>query len=397
MKILYPLSYFPPMPGAAAINTSRIIEFLVKLGHKVMVLALGKKGKDHNTECSNIVFNSPNIELFRATSFINYPFNLIFSHYENVIKFLMKLKSRFSPDLIISQYHAFHLASVAGNYISKKLDLPHIIRSHDIFFNQENLSMLYRIFGSIIYPKLFNTILKCDIFYVVCSELRDYLFQFKRFSNVDIRIHHNGIDTNRFFPVKNQDELKNKYGCDKIIIFSGSLVPDIGLQDFVPILPEILKDNKDIHVIFLGDGSCKVYIDKYFREKKIKKQVHLLGQKQHDKIPFYINNSDIGIGRITHKKIWKYSIPVKCLEYMACKKPFISTPISDDLIKNEEVGIILKRNFTKKDVINKFLMLIEDTNLQKKLGENGFKKIQKEFCWKDIMERFNKDIENLQK
>ena len=82
---------------------------------------------------------------------------------------------------------------------------------------------------------------------------------------------------------------------------------------------------------------------------------------------------------------------------MACKKPFISTPISNDVIKGEEVGIILKRNFKKEDLVNSFLMLIEDKNLQKKLGENGFKKIQKEFRWEDIMIKFNKDLIKFQK
>ncbi|MFX1500371.1 MAG: glycosyltransferase family 4 protein [Promethearchaeota archaeon] len=396
MKILYPLSYYPPMPGAAAINSSKIIEFLVTYGHKVMVLALGKKGEDHDYDYSNKLYNSPDVELIRASSYTSYPLNLIISHYENAAKFLIKLKSRFTPDLIISQYHAFHFASVAGSYIAKKLDVPHIIRSHDIFFNQENLSLFYKIFWSIVFPKISNSITKCNIFYVVCSELRDYLLQFKKFAKLDIRIHHNGIDSNRFFPISKQDELKSKFGCETILIFSGSLVPDIGLQDFVPILPEILKEDKETHIIFLGGGSCKDYINRYFKEKKIRKQIHLIGQKKHEKIPYYINNSDIGIGRITHKKAWKYSIPVKCLEYMACKKPFISTPISDDIIKNEEVGIILKRNFKRKDLIDSFIALIEDKNLQKRLGENGYKKIQREFFWSDIMERFNKDIENFQ-
>ncbi len=392
MKILYLLSYFPPSTGAAAINTFKIVEFLLKYGHRVMILSPGNMGKNYNISYTRRVKSTPNFKWYSSSRLIKYPFNMILSHYENSLRFLIKLKSTFSPDIIISQYHAFHYASVAGSYLSKKLKIPHIIRSHDIFFTQENLTLPFRIFNSIFYPKIFNSISKCNNFYTVCSELKDYLAQFKKFRKVNFKVHHNGIDTKKFYPMKSQDELKEKFGCDQILIFSGSLIPGIGLHDFVPILPAILKEYKEIHLLFLGDGSLKKYITSFAKKKNINKRIHILGQKDHSEIPYYINNSDIGIGRITHKKIWKSSIPVKCLEYMACKKPFISTPISDDIIKNEDVGIILKRNFTRKDMIGKFLMLIEDKNLQKKLGVNGFRKIQKEYRWENIMESFNKDL-----
>ena len=88
-------------------------------------------------------------------------------------------------------------------------------------------------------------------------------------------------------------------------------------------------------------------------------------------------------------------IPVKCLEYMACKKPFITTPVSQDIIKNNDVGILLKRNFNKTELIDKLNMLIEDKRLRIKLGEKGVKKIHQNFKWDDIMNNFNEDLEKV--
>lgn len=87
-------------------------------------------------------------------------------------------------------------------------------------------------------------------------------------------------------------------------------------------------------------------------------------------------------------------IPVKCLEYMSCGKPFITAPLSKDLIKNDDVGLVLKRNFTKDDIISKINSLIEDKSLRKKLGDNGLKKIYKSFRWVDLMSKFNNEILN---
>ena len=88
-------------------------------------------------------------------------------------------------------------------------------------------------------------------------------------------------------------------------------------------------------------------------------------------------------------------IPVKCLEYMACKKSFITTPVSQDVIKNNDVGLILKKDFSDEALINKLNMLIEDKNLREKLGETGLKKIHKLFRWEKLMNNFNDDLEKI--
>ena len=77
---------------------------------------------------------------------------------------------------------------------------------------------------------------------------------------------------------------------------------------------------------------------------------------------------------------------------MACKKTYITAPCSKDLIKNNDVGVVLKRNFTEKDIINSLNLLIEDKSLRRQLGEKGLKKINQKFRWEDLMTNFNKDL-----
>ena len=88
-------------------------------------------------------------------------------------------------------------------------------------------------------------------------------------------------------------------------------------------------------------------------------------------------------------------IPVKCLEYMACKKPFLTTPLSQDIIKNNDVGLLIKRDFNNTEIKDKFIMLIEDKSLRMKLGNNGFNKVNKNFNWNNIMKNFNDEIKNM--
>jgi len=392
MKILYIVNYFPPSTGAAALNSLKITKSLIEYGHDVLVLAPGDMGSTLNLKISEALKETPNLKIKSSNKLIKSPLSWIFSHLENMSKFLLKIKHDFVPDIILSQYHPFHYASVIGGYISKFLKIPHIVRSHDIFIDLASHSLPYNIYVSTNYPLIYRSILNCEIFYVTTTEMVKHFSQYKRLKEVKFKVHHNGIDINQFYPFKDQEDLKDKYGCEIIISFIGLMTYDIGVHNFIQVFPEVIKSFKDTHLILIGGGKYQEHILNLIKKLELNKNVHFLGLKPHEQIPYYINNSDIGIGRITPKKMWRYMIPVKCLEYMACKKPYITTPVSQDIIKNSDVGLILKRNFTKKDLIEKIIMLIEDRNLRKKLGDAGYLKIHKNFKWENLMKDFNSDL-----
>ncbi|MHA1292372.1 MAG: glycosyltransferase [Promethearchaeota archaeon] len=395
MNILYIVNYFPPSTGAAALNSLKIAEYLTNYNHNIQILAPGDMGEHFKLKGFKEFDDSKKIKVLYSSRLIRHPLNLIFSHLENFIRFFVKIKKSFKPDVILTQYHAFHYASVVGAQLSKILEIPHVVRSHDIFIDLESHSIPYRLYNLATYPQIYRSIKKSNIFYVTTSEMIRYFQKFKKLKGVNFKVHHNGIDIKQFYPSNKQEVLKEKYGCNTIISFIGLMTEDIGVHNFIKILPEFLRNHTDTHIILIGGGLYKEYILNLIKKLDLNKQIHFLGLKPHKEIPFYINNSDIGLGRITHKKMWRYMIPVKCLEYMACKKTFITSPISHDIIEKNDVGILLKRDFTDKDLINSLNILIEDKLYRNKLGENGFKKIHREFRWEKLMSEFNRDIKDL--
>ena len=173
---------------------------------------------------------------------------------------IIKMRKSFSPDLILSQYHAYHYASVVGGYLSKFLKIPHVIRSHDIFLDLKSQSAFYKLYILANYPQIYRSILKSNRFYVTTSEMVQYFQNFKKMRDVDFKVHHNGIDTQQFYPYKNQDELKEKYSCENIILFMGLMSEDIGVHNLIKAFPGIIRHNKDTHMILLGDGPYRNYI-----------------------------------------------------------------------------------------------------------------------------------------
>jgi len=160
-------------------------------------------------------------------------------------------------------------------------------------------------------------------------------------------------------------------------------------------LRNLLKINKNTHVLIIGEGPYKNEIVNYSKKHDFFEKIHLLTPIPHIKMPYYVNNCDIGIGRLSRSNLFKYIIPVKCLEYSACKIPFITSSISSDLLSNDDVGIEIKNVNNPDFIANKLIQLIEDKTLRDRLGNNGLKKIRDKYTWSDIMRKFIQEIEVL--
>ena len=51
-------------------------------------------------------------------------------------------------------------------------------------------------------------------------------------------------------------------------------------------------------------------------------------------------------------------MPTKCIEYMAYKKIFLTTPISKDVVNNNDTGIVIRSDFSEKELIDNLIILI---------------------------------------
>ena len=117
MDILYFVHGFPPSIGAGAINAYKITKYLAEFGHKVLVFSPGVFSRSSPYSNLNDI-KDLDIEVKYSSKLMKKPLHLVASHFENMAKYLIKFRANFKPDLILSQYSAFHYASVIGGYTS---------------------------------------------------------------------------------------------------------------------------------------------------------------------------------------------------------------------------------------------------------------------------------------
>jgi glycosyltransferase involved in cell wall biosynthesis len=100
---------------------------------------------------------------------------------------------------------------------------------------------------------------------------------------------------------------------------------------------------------------------------------------QHE-IPSYLSLANICIQPFETNYLTNCILPSKILEYFACKKPVLSTPLkgTKEYLPNEDYGIVYA---TSNEFVEKLSELIVDEKYLEELGENGYSYVTKNHDW----------------
>ena len=174
------------------------------------------------------------------------------------------------------------------------------------------------------------------------------------------------------------------------IIFAGN----IGMaQDVMSIVKAalILKDQLDIHFIFLGDGRSKPQLEQYVDENNLNQTVHFLGRFPLEAMKTFFTKADVLLVSLKDELIFNLTVPAKLQAYMCTKTPILG------MLNGEGAAIINEANCgfsanagdsegLAKEIIKLYEMSNEERNV---LGLNGFEYFEKNFT-------MNKCIDSLE-
>ncbi|HID25772.1 MAG TPA: glycosyltransferase [Thermoplasmata archaeon] len=130
----------------------------------------------------------------------------------------------------------------------------------------------------------------------------------------------------------------------------------------------------------------------------VEEQVNILPIVDYEKIPFYIQMSDVGVVPLPSDKTWcQVSAPLKTLEYLAMGKPIIATgiPFHRSIFEKGNCGILVDAN-TPETLAEAITSLYKKSREKiKAMGEIGREIVEKHYSWDNMafkVERFLKDI-----
>ncbi len=165
------------------------------------------------------------------------------------------------------------------------------------------------------------------------------------------------------------------------IIFAGNLGEAQSFDTILSAIDMLIKERINVHLIILGNGRKKNYIQSKIIELGIVNNVHLLGSFESNMMPAFFSCADALLVSLKKDLIFTLTIPSKIQSYLACGKPIIASLDGEGarIVKEANAGFVSNSEdvIGLKDAIRKLYFLsVED---QMELGKNARLYFEQEF------------------
>ena len=200
-----------------------------------------------------------------------------------------------------------------------------------------------------------------------------------------------GVDKKKIFVVSNTvdletfgkdpvlKEIKEKYKEKIVLLYTGYVTPERGLDTAVKGL-SFAKDNiKNIVLIIIGNGIEVTNLKKLADKFLISNYVEFIEWPGHDKLSTFYNIADICISPQPQCEFWDTTIPHKLFEYMSQSTPVLAanSKVIKRIISETNSGMIYKSGDPKDFADKVQKMLSSDIPF----GENGLKAVNEKYNW----------------
>ena len=201
---------------------------------------------------------------------------------------------------------------------------------------------------------------------------------------------YNGVDTDKFNPFINGDDIKKEFGIvsDEIVIgIIGQLYSNKGQKTFIEAAHIVLKKYPKTKFLIVGGAKKKIYkarLIKLIDNLNLRGKIIFTGRR--DDIPQILSILDIFALPTLNEGFARVII-----EAMACAKPVIATSVggNNEAVIDGKTGFIIPMN--SPDILaQKIIELIENENLRKKMGTMGRKRVVDNFTLKHYVDDVEK-------
>lgn len=397
-------NYFPN--NASSITTGDIIKRLAGNGHHITLLAPRRCQTDCERNCSLKCEASeavtvkliPTVVPYYLINERNVMGSLVLALFQAFLVLnALKICAKRQFDVIVSQHHPSHLASLSAFTLSRILRIPLVIKTHDVYNSSSDIfqTLFLRALDNL-YRMVFK---RAALMFVVSSSLRLKVIQTYKLGVDKVLVLPNGVDTRKFRHGLDEAELlRRRLAGDNqaILLFVGRIREERGLTVLIKAMRAIIAKNPRLLVVFIGGGAQKSEVENLVYELDLEDFVRFIPVVDHDKMPTYINMSDITIGPLMANIDTFGSVPRKVLEYMACSKPVVTCRggVSPDLITDGYNGFLFDRNDIE-ELSSIVLRLLNDPNLARTIGINARLHVETFYDWDKIVGGFEKSLQEV--
>ena len=210
-----------------------------------------------------------------------------------------------------------------------------------------------------------------------------------------------GIDSNTLEIKETKSELRKDFDIpdDNFVILSvGRQVSRKNFQLVLKAVFEIKKSNPSLKIKYylIGEGEETINLKTLVKKLKLQNEVKFLGVCDIETRNKFYKLSDLFVMPSLTKKNDIEGFGIVFLEANYYRVPVIGTATGGiiEAIVDGESGFLIKPNDLN-DLIDKIILLSKDEQRRKKLGENGYQRVIREFQWENIIDDYIKLFKEL--
>lgn len=354
---------YPPFINGVSTSIQMLENALRKKGHKVFIVTVNPDDMSYKVENNERVLRIPGIPTgiydYRLTTF--YPIKAV-----NIIK---------DWNLDIIHTHTEFGIGTFARVIGKQFDIPVVHTYHTMY--EDYIHYITKGYFDTPGKKIVEYLTKfyCDktIQELIVPTKKTYnLFKEKYKYERNVHIIPTGIEIEKFYKEKIElSKINNKKielgitSNDLVVLFVGRVASEKSIDFLINNHNNLLKKNKNIKLLIVGDGPDLEEYKKLSKKYKIEDKIIFTGKVPWEDIPLYYNLSDIFV-TASHTETQGLTV----VEAMAASLPVVA--LDDESFRNtvidELTGYLFKN---KKEYINRMLELINDKEKRIKMGNQG--------------------------
>jgi glycosyltransferase involved in cell wall biosynthesis len=202
----------------------------------------------------------------------------------------------------------------------------------------------------------------------------------------DILFLPNGVDIDLFQPRERDTALEEALAVQgkRIILYAGTMGYAHGIEVALE-AADILRDQKDVLFLFVGDGSERPRLEKMAQEKNLD-NVRFIDFQPLEEIPRYYSLSTINLSTLRRYKLSEGVRPSKVFPALASGQPLIYVGEGEEaeIVKESGGGVILEPENTEL-LAETILELLANPLKCQELAANGREYVIKHYSWKSII------------
>jgi len=371
----------PPPFGGVPRHIECLVPYLVEKDWDVHVLSGGNSGIEYNNGFT--VYKptrmSKRYNLIKTLCRFkkNYSFNFKpimrkhskkWLYYMTYISFGRQIIEKEHID-IISAYNLYNFAPI-GAVLSDEYNIPLVVTNFGEIFSMTN----YFTKNSDLIKYVCNIAKKLLAMSYNCAQSYELLGLAP-----DVGVIPYGVDIKRFSLNKDGSIIRHKVrinDSDKVVLFVGRLIEDMGLHTLLEAIPQVLKNNEKIKFIIVGQKGALLPTALQLAEN-YKNNVFVVPSVPFEELPSYYAASTIVVAPTKGARACG---SLAAIEAMATGKPVIASSVGGipEIVKDRKAGLLIPPEDSNALKIA-ILSLLQDDTMIENMGMIGRKRVEEFF------------------